>query len=125
MKKQRPVYLNLTQIQLPAAGLSSILHRISGIIMFVAIGILIWLLDLSLRSHASFDMVVSMLKHDLFKFILWGILTAFIYHLVAGIRHMIMDAGYWEELSSGTLSAQVTIGISVVFSIMVGVWLWV
>tara|TARA_B100001094_G_scaffold333296_2_gene410420 strand:- start:9240 stop:9617 length:378 start_codon:yes stop_codon:yes gene_type:complete len=125
VKKQRPVYLNLTQIQLPAAGLSSILHRISGIIMFVAIGILIWLLDLSLRSHASFDMVVSMLKHDLFKFILWGILTAFIYHLVAGIRHMIMDAGYWEELSSGTLSAQVTIGISVVFSIMVGVWLWV
>lgn len=124
MKKQRPVYLNLTQIQLPAAGLSSILHRISGIIMFVAIGILIWLLDLSLLSQESFDRVALMLTHDLFKFIVWGILTAFVYHLLAGIRHMIMDAGYWEELNSGTLSAQVTIGVSIVLSIMLGVWLW-
>ena len=124
MKKQRPVYLNLTQIQLPTAGLSSILHRISGIIMFVAIGILLWLLDLSLLSQESFEMVALMLTNDLFKFIVWGILTAFVYHLLAGIRHMIMDAGYWEELNSGTLSAQITIGVSVVLSIMLGVWLW-
>ena len=124
MKKQRPVYLNLTQIQLPVAGLSSILHRISGIIMFVAIGILLWLLDLSLRSQESFNMATSMLTHDLSKFVLWGILTAFIYHLIAGIRHMIMDAGYWEELEPGALSAKITIGISIVLSVMVGVWLW-
>ena len=58
------------------------------------------------------------------KFVSWGILTALAYHLVVGIRHIVMDFGYGEEFDTATKSAQVTMIISVILSILAGVWVW-
>ncbi|WP_127347860.1 succinate dehydrogenase, cytochrome b556 subunit [Pseudidiomarina mangrovi] len=124
MKKQRPVNLDLTTIQFPAAAISSILHRISGVIMLVAVGMLVWALATSLQSAEGFAMVHGLFSSWLAKFIAWGILTALGYHLLAGVRHMFMDQGYFEEIKSGRISAQIVFVLAIVLSALAGVWLW-
>ncbi|WP_417656783.1 succinate dehydrogenase, cytochrome b556 subunit [Pseudidiomarina aestuarii] len=124
MKKQRPVNLDLTTISFPAAAISSILHRISGVIMLVAIGLLVWALAVSLQSANDFAVVQGLFTGWFAKFIAWGILTALSYHLLAGVRHMVMDLGYWEEIKSGGLSAKLVFVLTVVLSALAGVWLW-
>ncbi len=124
MKKQRPVNLDLTTISLPAAGLSSILHRVSGVIMLISIGLLVWALATSLQSAEGFAMVHDLFTSFIAKFIAWGTLTALGYHLLAGVRHMCMDMGYFEELNSGRISAQIVFVLAIVLSVLAGVWLW-
>jgi len=107
----------------PAAN-ASILHRISGVIMVFAIGILLWTLSLSLSSAEGFSQLQATLDGFFFKFIVFGILSALIYHLLGGIRHLLMDLGHFEELASGNASAKFIIGAWLVLTIVVGVWLW-
>lgn len=124
MKKQRPVNLELNTIRLPASAIASILHRISGVIMLVTLGFLVWLFALSLSSPEGFAQASDIVAYPLVKFVVWGILTAIGYHLLAGLRHLVMDLGYWEELVSGNISAKVVIALGVVWSVLAGVWLW-
>ncbi|MCE9687781.1 succinate dehydrogenase, cytochrome b556 subunit [Shewanella sp. AS16] len=124
VKKQRPVHLDLQTIRMPAPAIASILHRISGVIMLFAVGILIWLLNSSLASAESFAGVQAMFDSFVVKFIVWGILTALGYHLLGGIRHLVMDSGRWEELASGTASAKGLFVLTVAFSIVAGIWVW-
>lgn len=124
MKKQRPVNLDLTTIKMHPAANASILHRVSGVIMVFAIGILLWTLSLSLSSAEDFSQLQATLDGFFFKFILLGILSALIYHLLGGIRHLLMDLGHFEELASGNLSAKFIMILWVVLTVVVGVWLW-
>ncbi len=98
VKKQRPVNLDLQTIRFPVTAIASILHRVSGVITFVAVGILLWLLGTSLSSPEGFEQASAIMGSFFVKFIMWGILTArqFImwgiltalaYHVVVGIRH--------------------------------------
>lgn len=124
-KKQRPVNLDLTTIRFPVTAIASILHRVSGVITFVAIGILLWLLGLSLSSEEGFQHASAIMDSFFVKFIMWGILTALAYHAVGGIRHMLMDVGYLEEtFAAGQCSAYIAIAITVVLSILAGVLVW-
>ena len=124
MKKQRPVNLDLTTIKMHPAANASILHRVSGVIMVFAIGILLWVLSLSLSSPEGFAQVQAMLDGVFFKLIILGILSALIYHLLGGIRHLLMDLGHFEELGSGNATAKLIIVLWVVLTALVGVWLW-
>lgn len=124
VKKPRPVHLDLQTIRFPATAIVSILHRISGVIMLFAIGILLWLLNSTLTSAEGFASVQSLSDGFVMKFILWGILTALGYHLLGGIRHLIMDAGCWEELASGSASAKAVFVLAIAFSIIAGIWVW-
>jgi len=125
VKKQRPVNLDLTTIRFPVTAIASILHRVSGVITFVAVGILLWLLGLSLSSPEGFQQASAIMDSFFVKFIMWGILTALAYHIAGGIRHMLADFGYLAEtLQVGTRSAQITFGITVVLSILAGVLVW-
>lgn len=124
MKKQRPVNLDLSTIKMHAAANASILHRISGVIMVFAIGILLWALSLSLSSAEGFAQVESLLSGIFFKIIILGTLSALIYHLLGGIRHLIMDLGYFEELPSGNTTAKVIIVLWLILTVVVGVRLW-
>lgn len=124
-KKQRPVNLDLTTIRFPVTAIASILHRVSGVITFVAVGILLWLLGLSLSSPEGFLSASSIMGSFIVKFIMWGILTALAYHVVGGVRHMLMDVGYLEEtLLAGKRSATLSFVITVVLSILAGVLVW-
>lgn len=124
MKKQRPVNLDLTTIKMHPAANASILHRVSGVIMVFAIGILLWTLSLSLSSAEDFSQLKATLDGFIFKFILLGILSALTYHVLGGIRHLLMDLGHFEELASGNLSAKIIMILWLVITVVVGVWLW-
>ncbi len=124
MKKQRPVNLDLTTIQMPATAKASILHRVTGVAMFFALVFVIWAWAVSLSSPEGFDLVKNAMTSFIAKFIAWGTITVLLYHLIGGVRHLIMDMGHWEELASGNLSAKIAIALAVVLSVLVGVWLW-
>ncbi|AIU87820.1 MULTISPECIES: succinate dehydrogenase cytochrome b556 subunit [Pectobacterium] len=125
VKKQRPVNLELQTIQFPVTAIASILHRVSGVITFVAVGILLWLLGTSLSSEEGFLRAAEIMDSFIVKFIVWGILVALAYHIVGGIRHLLMDFGYIEEdLAAGKRSANISFIITVVLSILAGVLVW-
>ncbi|MFJ5481898.1 succinate dehydrogenase cytochrome b556 subunit [Pectobacterium actinidiae] len=125
VKKQRPVNLELQTIQFPVTAIVSILHRVSGVITFVAVGILLWLLGTSLSSEEGFLRAAEIMDSFIVKFIVWGILVALAYHIVGGIRHLLMDFGYIEEdLAAGKRSANISFIITVVLSILAGVLVW-
>jgi len=128
VKKQRPVNIEyttiLTTIKWPAAAIASILHRISGVIMIFAIGILLWTLSLSLSSAQGFAQVKSLLDGVFFTFIITGILSALIYHVLGGIRHLLMDLGHFEEKESGRISAKLVFALWLLLTVVVGVNLW-
>ncbi len=121
MKKQRPINLQFQTIHFSIIAIASILHRISGIISFIAIGILLWLLGLSLSSMEGFQYATEIMNNFFIKFIILGISTAIIYHICSGIRHMLMDFGFIEEsLSVGRITTITTFIITTILSILVG-----
>lgn len=124
VKKQRPVNLDLTTISFPAPALASILHRVTGVAMFFALVFVIWAWAVSLSSPEGFEQVRLVLQSFIAKFIAWGTITVLLYHMIGGIRHLIMDMGHWEELKSGNTSAVVTIVLWIVLAVLAGVWLW-
>jgi len=121
---KRPVNLDLSQFSFPLPALTSIVHRATGIILFVGIAILMYILELSLSSEEGFNSVKECLDGFFVKFIIWGILSGLLYHLVAGTKHLLMDLGIGETLEGGILGAKITIVVSVVLILLAGVWLW-
>lgn len=124
MNSQRPVNLDLRTIKLPVTAYTSILHRISGVILFVGIALALYAMDKSLASEEGFGEVKAWLTSPLAKLVIWGLLSALLYHLVAGVRHLIMDAGIGETLEGGKLGSKIVIAVSVVMIILAGVWIW-
>jgi len=90
----------------------------------VGIAVLLFALDRSLASEDSFEQVKACLTHPLVKLVIWGLLSALLYHLVAGIRHLIMDAGIGETLEGGKRGSKIVIAVAVVLIVLAGVWVW-
>ncbi|WP_299774255.1 succinate dehydrogenase, cytochrome b556 subunit [uncultured Pseudoteredinibacter sp.] len=124
MKKNRPVNLDISTIKLPITAYVSILHRVSGVALFAGVAILLWMLDKSLSSAAGFAEMQDTLSSPLCQFIIWLTLAGLIYHMVAGIRHLIMDAGIGEDLEGGQKGAKIAIAVIAVLILLAGVWVW-
>lgn len=124
MNSNRPTNLDLTTIELPLPAKASILHRISGVILFAAVAFMLCALDASLESEASFVELVSAFDNFLVKFIAWGILSALGYHFVAGIKHLLMDMGVGETKESGRTGAMITLIAGGIVVLLAGVWVW-
>ncbi|WP_257266615.1 succinate dehydrogenase, cytochrome b556 subunit [Endozoicomonas sp. ONNA2] len=124
MNSKRPVNLDITTIKLPLPAYTSILHRISGVLLFIGLGFLLYGLELSLASEESFGALKVLLTAPLAKFINWGILSALIYHLIAGLKHLLMDVDVGDGKESGSLGAIITLVLSIVLIILAGVWVW-
>lgn len=124
MNKQRPVNLDIGTISLPITAYVSILHRISGVILFGGAAILLWLLNDSLSSEEGFNSVKTLFDSFFCKLIVWGVLSALIYHTAAGIKHLIMDVGVGETLEGGQRGARIVIIVSVVLIVLVGAFIW-
>ncbi|UVK77074.1 MAG: succinate:quinone oxidoreductase, membrane protein SdhC [Sodalis sp. Ffu] len=123
VKKQRPINLDLQTMQFPVTAIASILHRVSGIIIFVVIGILLWVLGLSLSSAEGFFQVSIVMESFIIKLIFWVILTIIAYHTVGGIRHILMDFGYLDKtLAMGKTTANIVFLLTVVLSILAGIF---
>ncbi len=124
MENKRPVNLDLTQFSFPLPALTSIAHRITGVALFVGLVFLMYGLDLSLQSEEGFNQAKAYMDSFLAKLIIWGVVSALLYHLVAGIKHLIMDTGIGETLEGGLIAAKATIAISIVLIVLAGVWIW-
>ncbi|MFE8069655.1 succinate dehydrogenase, cytochrome b556 subunit [Marinobacteraceae bacterium S3BR75-40.1] len=124
MDTKRPVNLDLGKFHFPLPAITSILHRISGVLLFVAVGFLLYGLQLSLSGEEGFNEMMALMDSFLAKLIVWGILSALAYHFVAGIRHLLMDIDIGETLEGGRLGAKLTIVFSVILIVLAGVWVW-
>lgn len=124
MENKRPVNLDLTQFSFPLPALTSIVHRVTGVALFVGLAFLMYGLELSLSSEQGFAEAKALFDNVLVKLVIWGVVSALLYHLVAGIKHLIMDFGVGETIEGGKLGAQITIVVSVVLIVLAGVWIW-
>ncbi len=124
VKQQRPVNLDLTKYRFPRMAIVSILHRISGVLIFIFLPVMLYILHQSLISQTHFDTVHAELMGPTLKFILWLALSAVFFHLIAGIRHLIMDLGFFESLKAGKATATLVMILSAISIILIGVWLW-
>jgi succinate dehydrogenase / fumarate reductase cytochrome b subunit len=123
--KKRPVNLDLGTIALPITSYVSILHRASGVIMFFAVAVLLWLLESSLASEASFNELSNLFNNPLCQIIVWGTLAALAYHSVAGMRHMIMDFGVGEDsFYAGRLSAWAALALAALVIVLITLWVF-
>ncbi|HSM20880.1 MAG TPA: succinate dehydrogenase, cytochrome b556 subunit [Rubrivivax sp.] len=130
--RQRPVYRNihLTQIlgyRLPPAGIVSILHRVSGALMFLLLPFVIWLFDTSVSSEISFDVFASAFTVGLgvlpgwfLKLVVLALIWAYLHHFIAGVRHLWMDATHSVSKAQGHGSALFTLGASVLLTLVLG-----
>jgi succinate dehydrogenase / fumarate reductase cytochrome b subunit len=125
VNKKRPVNLDLRTIKQPLPAVTSILHRVTGVVLFFGTLFMTYALGLSLESEAGFNEAITMLEEGFIaRFIAWGLVSALLYHVIAGVKHLIMDAGHLEELESGTKAAKVTLAAGAVAILLAGVWVW-
>jgi succinate dehydrogenase / fumarate reductase, cytochrome b subunit len=130
--KQRPVYRNIhiSQIvsyRLPPAGIVSILHRVSGAMMFLLMPFIIWMFDTSLTSEISYSQFtavfaggVGFLPGWCVKLVALALIWAYLHHFIAGVRHLWMDAMHAVTKEFGHKSALVTLVASVVLTVVLG-----
>ena len=132
-RRPRPVFRNIhvSQIvayRLPVAGVVSILHRVSGALMFVLLPLVVWLLDVSLSSEISYERFssafiagIGFVPAFLLKLVVLALIWAYLHHLLAGLRHLWMDLSHSAVgLQQGRLSALVTLGVSLVLTVVLG-----
>lgn len=116
--------MDIGTIKLPITSYVSILHRVSGVILFFAVAIFLWMLDSSLASEESFNQLADSLNNPLCQFIIWGSLAALAYHAIAGIRHLVMDFGFGEDsFQSGRNSARVAVVVAIVVIALITWWI--
>ena len=115
------------QYRLPLAGLVSILHRASGMLMFFLLPLVIWLFDNSVTSEISFDRFASAFSAGIgfvpgviVKLVVLALIWSYLHHAVAGVRHLWMDVTHSVELAQGRLSAMATMVISIGLTVLLG-----
>ena len=130
--KERPEFRNIhiSQIaayRLPPAGIVSILHRVSGAVLFLLMPFIIWMFDVSLTSEISFERFTSAFVAGIgfvpgwfIKLVTWGIIWAYLHHFIAGVRHLYMDATHSVTKEFGKSSAIVTLALSIGLTLLLG-----
>jgi len=123
MNKKRPKHLALYLIKLPLPGFVSILHRVSGFFLFLALPLLLWMLQASMRSIETYTQLVELLHHPLSKLVLLGLLWSFWHHFCAGIRYLAIDLHFVSSLAQARASSKWVIGVSLLLTVLTGGWL--
>ena len=124
MARPRPKYLNLLQIRLPVPGVISIMHRVSGAVLFLTIPVLLTLFDLSLESPQTFLRLKAVFSHCAFKLVMIGLIWAYLHHLFAGIRHLALDLHYGTELPAARATSWAVLAGAIVLTALIAVKLW-
>ena len=113
--KLRPKNLNLFTIRLPINAIVSILHRVSGIGLFLSIPLILLVLQYLVRSEGSYTKLTTWLDTWFIKLVLIGLSWAFFHHFFAGIRHLLQDIHWMTSLNNTRLSSRILlwlVGIS-------------
>lgn len=124
MRKERPKHLALLQIKLPLPGIVSILHRISGVMLFLSLPLLLLTFQYSLSSIETHTRLLELLAHPLSKLALIGLLWAFLHHFCAGIRYLAIDLHYVTSLGQARSSSKAVLAVSLALTVLLGAKLW-
>jgi succinate dehydrogenase / fumarate reductase cytochrome b subunit len=128
VSKPRPKYLNLQalifEIRLPLPGWISILHRISGALLFVALVWLLWMLDGSLASEAGFNQIKHYTGLWPVKLCLLVLVWAYCHHFCAGIRYLFLDLDKGGDLTTARLTSWIVLAVSLALTALFGWKLW-
>ena len=119
--------IDALQYRLPLAGMVSILHRVSGMLMFFLLPFIVWMFDASVTSEVSYDGFTSVfvagigpLPGFFIKLVALALIWAYLHHAVAGVRHLWMDATHSVSKQQGHSSAVATFAISIVLTVALG-----
>jgi len=129
-RRARPEFRNIhvTQIaryRLPLAGLVSILHRVSGALMFlVGLPFVLYLFQQSLTSELSFDAYREIVSHWFAKLVLLGLIWAYLHHFCAGLRHLLMDMDIGVNKEAGRTSAAIVLAVSLTLTLILALKLF-
>ena len=123
--KPRPVYLNLFAIRQPLPAIASILHRASGALLFlVGIPLLLWFVQRSLASPEGFAAVTGPLATPFGKLVVLVLAWSYLFHLLAGVRHLALDLHVGIALAPARRSAAIALVLSILLTLIVAVRLW-
>ena len=133
LTKKRPEFRNINALsdlptyRLPAAGWVSILHRVSGALMFLLMPFIIWMFDTSLSSEFSFERFTSAFGAGIgfvpgwfIKLVALALIWAYLHHFIAGVRHLYMDMTHSVTKEFGKSSATVTLVLSIALTVVLG-----
>ena len=124
-QNSRPINVgigDLLSFKWPITAISSIMHRVAGVVLFIGVAFMLYALDLSLSSEQEFISLKEMMVSPLGKMITWGLLSALGYHFVAGIKHLLMDIGVGETLEGAQFAAKTTLFFSAVLIALAAIW---
>ena len=118
-------FLNLFEIRFPIGAIASIGHRVSGVLLLIALPLLAFALDRSLRSEAEFEALHTLLSAPWRALFLVVMVWAGVYHVFAGARHLLMDIGIGSALAQARSSARAVIVTAPVVALGIVLWwLW-
>jgi succinate dehydrogenase / fumarate reductase cytochrome b subunit len=125
----RPQFRNLSlgqlaSYRLPPAGIVSILHRVSGLLLFLALPVLLWMFELSLKTESTFERLRSTMGNAVLKLIVLAVIWAILHHLVAGIRYLALDVHWGIDKEPARRSALMVFAVSVSLTVVVALWLF-
>ena len=123
-KKKRPLWYNLSPLNLPVPGLLSIFHRVSGVLLVAGLIWFLYLLDMSLASEAGFARFRAYVAHPIVKLAMLVFLWAYLHHLCAGVRHLFLDIEVGVELRAARRSAFAVFAVSLALTALAGARLW-
>lgn len=124
MQKPRPKFLDLASIRLPIPGIVSIMHRLSGVVLFLALPLLLYFLQGTLLHEENFLVFKTVVGYTIVKLILIGLLWAYLYHFCAGIRFLFLDGHKGLELETARTTAKAVVVVSLLLTVILGVVLW-
>lgn len=119
--RARPTFFNLLQIQLPVGALASILHRVAGMLLGIALPVTVYLLDLSLRGPDGYVRAAALLTWWPLRAAAVVAIWALAHHLLAGVRHLLMDIDVGSDLSTARRSAYVVNVVAAAFAVVAAV----
>ncbi len=124
MKTDRPVNLNLFAMSWPLAAIASITHRITGVVLFVGVAFALYALDLAMSSPAGFAEAQALIKTPFGIIVFFGLLLALVYHIVAGIKHLLLDFHFGDTLQAAQAGAATVIVAAIIVTAVLGALLW-
>ena len=124
VKKRRPLWFNLSPLNLPVPGLSSIFHRVSGALLFLMLIWFLYLLDLSLASETGYAQAGELLRIPAMKLLAIASIWALLHHMCAGIRHLFLDIDIGVSLHAARRSAFAVFIVSIALAASIAVRLW-
>lgn len=121
---RRPKFLNLLQIRLPITGIASIFHRITGALLVISLPVVLYLFSHSLQGQTGFEETLEILAHPVLKALLVLFVWALAYHLLAGIRYLLIDLDIGVQLKAARFSAWLVLVAGVLAAIWAIVRWW-